>query len=95
MSGDPPEFMAVEKLRRARKIHRCCECHGEIAKGEQHWCSAGVWDGDFQAFRVCLACEELRQEIVDDCGDEEYRPALSELLDAYDEHYHESGGMEL
>lgn len=94
MSGDAPEFFADIELRRANKPHRCCECHGEIANGEQHWYFAGVWDGDFKAFRVCVACEEIRQEIVDDCGDEEYRPAFGKLFDDYDEHYRESGGIE-
>jgi hypothetical protein len=92
--ADPPDFWAPPELRRARKSHRCCECCGTIALGEQHWRFAGVWVGDFMTFRACVPCEELRQEIVDDCG-EEYRPPFEGLRDAYDEHYPESGGMEL
>lgn len=54
------EFYA-EQERRAAKPHRCCECHGEIAKGERHHYAAGKTDGCFFDERTCLPCHEIRK----------------------------------
>lgn len=45
---------------RAAKRHQCCECGDVIAKGEQHHYATGKWDGEFQDFRTCAACHEIR-----------------------------------
>lgn len=52
-----------EKLRIARKPHKCCECGGTIFYKEQyHYCS-GVWDNTGQSFKTCMDCYNLRTDI--------------------------------
>lgn len=48
--------------RKARKSHKCCECHGTIQPGEKYHYHHGVWDGDAMSFKVCMDCEALRAE---------------------------------
>ena len=50
------------KLRKARKEHKCCECHGKINKGEQYHYHHGIFDGETCDYKVCLDCELLRAE---------------------------------
>ena len=46
---------------RARKDHKCCECGNTIQRGEHYWRFAGVWDREFNHYKVCTGCEELRE----------------------------------
>ena len=46
--------------RKARKQHRCCECHGTICAGERYHYHSGVQDGRPWSYKVCVDCEELR-----------------------------------
>lgn len=54
-----PDFHS-ERVVRAAKVHHCCECGVEIAKGERYQVVSGAWDGEFSTFRTCLACVEIR-----------------------------------
>lgn len=52
-----------EKLRIARKPHKCCECGGTIFYKEQyHYCS-GVWDNRGESYKTCMDCYQLRSDI--------------------------------
>ena len=46
--------------RKARKAHKCCECHGMIQPGEIYHYHHGVWDGEARGFKVCIDCDALR-----------------------------------
>lgn len=48
--------------RKARKAHKCCECHGTIQPGEKYHFHHGVWDSQASSFKVCTDCEALRAE---------------------------------
>jgi hypothetical protein len=48
--------------RKARKAHKCCECHGTIQPGEKYHFHHGVWDGRASSYKVCADCEALRAE---------------------------------
>ena len=48
--------------RKARKAHKCCECHGMIHPGEKYRYHHGVWDGQASDHKVCADCESLRAE---------------------------------
>ncbi len=50
----------------ARKPHKCCECHREIAKGSRYERISGKWDGEFSAYKTCLDCVEIRYGLS--CG---------------------------
>jgi hypothetical protein len=47
-------------IRKARKAHRCCECHEPILPGQRYEYTSGVWDGAPDAFKTCLACVAIR-----------------------------------
>lgn len=64
IDDDPPSFWAVNRVKRARKPHKCDECHGPINIGEGYRRSIGVWEGDFLSFEECFLCEELREWAV-------------------------------
>lgn len=52
-----------EKRTKARKVHKCSECEGEIAVGEVYRNIFGVWDGEYNVFKICEPCEQLRARI--------------------------------
>jgi len=79
--SDLPALYRVE-LRRARKPHRCCECHGTIRPKESCWFHHGLWDGEFLTFKVCSECEELRKRINADVQHEDERTPLEGLSEA-------------
>lgn len=58
-TDDPPTFFESD-MRKARKEHRCVECRRSIHAGDRYEYAAGVWDGDFYAFKTCLRCVGLR-----------------------------------
>ena len=59
------EIPAVYKCdtRKARKDHKCYECHGIIQKGEKYHNHHGVWDGSGSTYKVCVECDALRDQI--------------------------------
>lgn len=48
---------------RARKRHRCLECHGFIETGETYQKSSGVWNGQGCSFTTCEQCHALRNDV--------------------------------
>lgn len=50
----PSAFRSV--VRKARKAHKCCECHEDINSGDQYQYSSGVWDGEPRDYKQCLNC---------------------------------------
>jgi len=84
MECELPEFMS-ESNPRARKPHQCCECHGTIQPGEQYHYVAGGWAGDFQVYKTCPDCWELRHRLcngrrADEC------PGFGWLREECEEH---------
>ena len=70
--------------RKARVEHLCCECYGTISKGEVYHFHHGVWDGRAASYKVCVDCEELREECDKDVKyDDERTPfeGLSETVE--------------
>lgn len=60
-----PEWSADRRVR-AAKPHRCCECGEAIATGDVHEVVVGRWDGEFNTYRTCAACVEVRAAFC--CG---------------------------
>ena len=68
--GDGPEC-SVEKTRKARKQHTCCECHLPIPVGAQYVHTSGIWDGEPSTFKQHVECHRLLRMIWDEyCGGE-------------------------
>ena len=60
--------------RKARRAHKCCECHGAIQPGEKYHYHHGVWDGEASDYKVCADCEALRTECDRDARHDECTP---------------------
>ena len=56
--GEGPEMM-TEKTVKARKAHKCTECHGTIAPGEAYLNTWGIWEGEAHTFKRCADCIDL------------------------------------
>lgn len=54
-----------EKVVKARKTHRCCECRRDIVKGEKYNLTTGKWDGEFSAYKVCSDCQSVIDQFFD------------------------------
>lgn len=65
--GEAPEFYE-SSTPKARKEHECDECRRTIHVGEKYRYIAGKWDGDFETFKICLLCEEIRRSFKCDDG---------------------------
>ncbi|QUX96557.1 hypothetical protein C0J08_14635 [Marinomonas sp. CT5] len=63
----PSAFRSV--IRKARKAHKCCECHAVINIGDRYQYSSGVWDGEPDDYKQCLGCGEIFDAVTRD-GDE-------------------------
>lgn len=65
----------------ARKPHRCEECPGTIAKGEQYERVSGKWEGFIFRYAMCGRCSEMWAAALEafDWWDAEERPALGDL----------------
>ena len=42
----------------SKKAYRCEWCGEEIKRGERHYKMAGMWEGDFQKYRMHAECAE-------------------------------------
>lgn len=60
--GDAPEFL-TEKIVKARKEHKCCECGEKINKGEQYEKVIGKWDSGIDTIKTCLVCKTIREDL--------------------------------
>lgn len=49
----------------ARKEYKCCECGGIIPKGQKYERIKGKWEGDFETYKTCLICAEIRNVLSD------------------------------
>ena len=72
-----------DKVRKARKKHKCCECQNPIDIGENYHYLSGIWNGEPKDYKTCMGCRELREYAYSfardmQCNDEEY-PALGEI----------------
>ncbi len=64
--GDGSATVYKQRIVTARKRHRCGECRGPIAAGEQHERVDGLWDGEWETHRTCASCVEIRNHFA--CG---------------------------
>lgn len=63
---DEPRVQS-EYVRRARKLHTCCECRNEIRPGDYYRVDSGI-DADRHAYtyKTCLACVRIRNWLMDE-----------------------------
>lgn len=63
--GEPCELFDERVVARARKTHRCSECHEPIAVGDSYLRTFGVWGGDASRFKTCARCYFAREVLAD------------------------------
>lgn len=79
-----------EKKLKARKLHRCHECGGEIAVGDRYRFVFSIFKGVMDQFQECEKCEAIRNtittiEISRGCYGVEAIPPLRGLAEAVSE----------
>ena len=57
---DPPAIFSSKEVK-ARKSHVCCECGGEIKKGDYYEKVKGLWEGEWREFKTCFTCLDVRE----------------------------------
>lgn len=63
-----------DKIRKARKVHRCCLCGRAIDKGASYVNLKGVSEDGFVAMKMHTECERLTR----DWTDQEWEEPISE-----------------
>ena len=79
-------LLRKDRVKAARKEHRCTECRRVIAKGESYLLEVILWDGRLDAYKTCQDCESIRDNFFK--GGWYY----SEIRSMLREHVYESGG---
>jgi len=77
IADDGPEVF-TEEWRKARKVHRCCECRSKIEIDETYEYIKGLWDGHWSEYKTCEKCADLRESLS-----EVTCPYYTGLADAY------------
>lgn len=72
-----------EKIRTARKEHKCSECRQPILPGEKYEHVTGLWEGHWGTFKTCSACMELRDRFF--CAGYVFGEVLQDLKDVLNE----------
>lgn len=83
---EPAEVFRTTR-RRARKAHRCDDCHDGIQRGEMYRYSSGIFDGEPFSLKTCRRClydisRIYTAELAEGCPPSESTPPTGELYDA-------------
>ena len=60
-TSDSEADFIVEKIRKSRINHKCCECREQINIGEEYEHAKCCWDGDITTYKTCLSCVSVRE----------------------------------
>jgi hypothetical protein len=52
----------IDKIVKARKEHKCCECREPIKKGEKYESVKMLYEGDWSAYKTCISCLRIRRD---------------------------------
>lgn len=52
-----------DQTAKARKQHKCAECHGNILAGENYVKHSGSDGGDFYSYKLCQVCDRIITEV--------------------------------
>lgn len=63
---DGPDHSAAAKIK-ARKVHRCGECHREIARGETYERAVTFYDGTASTYKTCSHCLVMADWLSENC----------------------------
>ena len=51
----------------ASKDYVCMECGGTIPKNFRYTRDTGIWDNEWQTYRLCIPCRQLRDQLLELC----------------------------
>ena len=71
--------LLLDETRRARKVHRCYECHCEIRPGESYECRKFASDYGVETVTTCPHCVAVRSWLVVQCRGWLYGGVLQDL----------------
>lgn len=81
-----------EETRTARKVHKCSECYCAcIQPGDKYRVVSGLWEGKFEEFKTCAACDEIADFMKDNA--ECFCPSLGDLYSMAHDEIHELRGI--
>jgi hypothetical protein len=66
-----------EVLRKARKLHTCCECACKIERGQRYHFTTYAQDGEVYSSKLCSECEEMQNWL--NANHQKYDIDLSEV----------------
>jgi hypothetical protein len=66
-----PVDVHEQRIRRARKEHRCCACKRAIEPGSMYCNEVYVWDGTLETNKRCGACQKTYEHLSDLCRQSE------------------------
>lgn len=78
--AEPPQAWRTT-WRRARKLHRCCECSAAILSGDLYHYASGIWDHQPGSFKTCVQCVQVRDFTEANTPDDECFPPIGQLYD--------------
>ena len=64
---DDPVTLLSRKRKTARKTHKCGECGWDIKPGQEYEVDATVFEGNFEAHKICIPCLRVRRSLFK-CG---------------------------
>lgn len=64
---EKPRVGGYPRLVKARKPHKCCECHQKILSGQEYCRIDGIWE-EPASFCLCVSCQELGEKLRQDGG---------------------------
>lgn len=65
---------------KARKTHQCCECKSDIRPKTFYEKVEGLWDGEFNTYKTCIDCVNLRKVLGKYYEDDLYYGDLVSVL---------------
>lgn len=68
IDGCEPNDFSTYTMRKARKEHRCAECHRVIGPGETYRRNVSAYDGMMDTHKVCSHCQVAATWLSENCG---------------------------
>jgi hypothetical protein len=59
--SESPELY-FDKVVKARKEHKCCECREPIKKGDSYEYVKTLYDGYWDTYKTCIPCTRIRRD---------------------------------
>ena len=89
-----PQFYLSRNIK-ARKEHKCNECHCQINKGDIYENVSGKWDGQIETFKTCRLCIALKNYTLDNirCTCWNHGTLIQDCIESIREHKIDSPGI--